>query len=91
MPEAGVRFAKDERVMVKTVHPGPNRRTPGYLRGRTGVVIVVHGRVPDYAHDHGDDWGPLYSIIFDLDDSSHNGRKKERVVADIHESWLERA
>src|SRR5213593_3604049 len=57
-------FVVSQRVRVKTENLGPNRRVPDYVRGRLGVVFRVHGAVPDYSHDHSEDWGPLYSVLF---------------------------
>ena len=81
------RFVVGQRVRVKTENPGPNRRVPDYVKGRLGVVFRVHGAVPDYSHDHSEDWGPLYSVLFgstQVPDSHSN----EKVIVDIHESWL---
>ncbi len=81
------RFVVGQRVRVKTENPGPNRRVPDYFRGRLGVVFRVHGAVPDYSHDHSEDWGPLYSVLFGStqDPDRHSN---EKVIVDIHESWL---
>jgi hypothetical protein len=73
-------------VRVKTESPAPNRRVPGYARGRTGTIVEAHGVVPNYQRDHQDDWGPLYSVR--LDAASGEG-SNIRVVLDVHESWLE--
>ena len=84
------RFVVSQRVRVKTENPGPNQRVPDYVRGRVGVVFRVHGAVPDYSHDHSEDWGPVYSVLFggtEAPDSHSN----EKVIVDIHESWLAEA
>jgi len=79
-------FVVSQRVRVKTENPGPNRRVPDYVRGRLGVVFRVHGAVPDYSHDHSEDWGPLYSVLFVTAQADNNSN--EKVIVDIHESWL---
>jgi hypothetical protein len=79
-------FSIGQKVRIKTESQGPNRRVPGYARGRTGIIVEAHGVVPDYQRDHRDDWGPLYSVH--LDPTSVE-RSNVRVVLDVHESWLE--
>ena len=80
-------FEVNQRVRVKEDVPGPNRRVPEYARGRTGTVVKKHGVVPNYQHDHADDWGPLYSVI--LDDDPLFPSKKGKIIIDVHRSWLE--
>ena len=84
------RFVASQRVRVKTENPGPNRRVPDYVRGRLGVVFTVHGAVEDYSHDHSEDWGPLYSVLFGST-GAPDGQSNEKVIVDIHESWLAEA
>ena len=79
-------FVINQRVRVKIENPGPNRRVPHYVRGKLGVIVNAHGIVPDYSHDHSEDWGPLYSVIFGA--QSPDSRSKEKIIVDIHESWL---
>ena len=81
------RFVVSQRVRVKTENPGPNRRVPDYVRGRLGVVFRVHGAVPNYSHDHAEDWGPLYSVIF-VSTQAPDSHSNEKVIVDIHEPWL---
>ena len=83
-------FVVSQRVRVKTENPGPNQRVPDYARGRLGVVFRVHGSVPNYSHDHSEDWGPLYSVRF-ASTRAPDGRSNEKVIVDIHESWLAEA
>ena len=84
------RFVVSQRVRVKTENPGPNQRVPDYVRGRLGVVFRVHGAVPNYSHDHSEDWGPLYSVLF-ASTRAPDSRFNEKVIVDIHESWLAEA
>jgi len=79
-------FVMNQRVRVKIENPGPNRRVPDYVRGKLGVIVNAHGIVPDYSHDHSEDWGPLYSVLFGA--QAPDSRSKEKIIVDIHESWL---
>ncbi len=79
-------FVINQRVRVKIENPGPNRRVPDYVRGKLGVIVNAHGIVPDYSHDHSEDWGPLYSVLFGA--QAPDSRSKEKIIVDIHESWL---
>lgn len=76
-------FQVNQTVRVKTEKLGPNKRVPDYIRGRTGVVVKAHGEVPNHEHDHPDNWGPLYSVMFD------SGSEREKIVVDLHGPWLE--
>ena len=79
-------FVISQRVRVKFENASPNRRVPDYARGKLGVIVSVHGTVPNYSHDHLEDWGPLYSVLFELVSPSSNS--KEKIIVDIHEPWL---
>ena len=81
------KFIANQRVRIKRENPGPNRRVPQYARDKTGVIIVVHGVLSNYTHDHADDWGPLYSIVLDQD--SPHGPQENKIIVDVHEPWLE--
>jgi hypothetical protein len=76
-------FVVNQRVRVRTQIDGPNRRVPSYVRGKLGVIVRAHGKVDDYQHDHADDWGPMYSVVFDA------GSTNEKVILDLHQPWLE--
>jgi nitrile hydratase beta subunit len=61
------RFAVGERVRARNMHPMTHTRLPGYVRGRAGKVIAVHGChvYPDSnAHGHGEDPQWLYTVQF---------------------------
>ena len=80
------RFVISQRVRVKFQNVSPNRRVPGYVRGKLGVIVSVHGTVPNYSHDHAEDWGPLYSVQFETEGTG--GHPREKIIVDIHEPWL---
>jgi hypothetical protein len=81
------KFVINQKVRVKTENPGPNKRVPDYVRGKLGVIIGVHGTVPNYSHDHSEDWGPLYSVLFGTS-RAPDSHSREKVIVDIHEPWL---
>lgn len=74
-------------MRVAETCPGGNPRTPTYVRGRVGTVVACHGRISNPL-DHHDVYPPLYSVAFTVDELW--GREgQDRVVADLHEEWLE--
>jgi hypothetical protein len=78
------RFRVGDRVLVRTDVRDGNPRTPGYLRNRTGTVLIRHG-VVDNPLDHTQTYPPLYSVVCELSD----GRSPhDEVLADLHEEWL---
>lgn len=66
---------------------GGNPRTPAYLRGRTGTVVLEHG-VVENPLDHRDPYPPMYSVVFPLGDG---GPGSDEVLAEVHDEWLEPA
>ncbi len=84
------KFRVQDRVLVMKESPCATRRTPHYVRGKTGTIIEVHGKVQGHEHDHPDDWGPLYSVIFETIEL-FGYPSNEKIVLDLHESWLEEA
>ena len=81
------RFREGDRVRVLTEVRDGNPRTPQYLRGRTGTVVLVHG-VVENPLDHHEAYPPLYSVVFPLPDRRD---PHDEVLADLHEEWLEPA
>jgi nitrile hydratase len=75
------RFREGDRVRVLEEVRGGNPRTPRYLRGRTGTVVLRHGVVVNPL-DHREPYPPLYSVVFRLPDG-------DEVLADLHDEWLE--
>jgi hypothetical protein len=82
------RFSLDQRVKVKMQNNEGTRRTPNYIRGKVGKIIRVHGVVRGHEHDHKDDWGPMYTVLFDSRDV-FGFSENEKVLVDLHDSWLE--
>ena len=83
------RFGVGDRVRVRPANVAGNPRTPAYIRGKTGAVVRLHGRVPNPT-DHRGLYPPLCTIEFDVADVF--GRSdNETLCVDIHEDWLEAA
>jgi hypothetical protein len=78
------RFRVGDRVRVRAEARGGNPRTPAYLRGLTGTVLLRHG-VVENPLDHRDAYPPLYSVVFVLPDGRN---PHDEVLADLHEEWL---
>jgi hypothetical protein len=81
------RFREGDRVRVRLDVPGGNPRTPRYLRGWTGTVVLRHGIV-DNPLDHRHPYPPLYSVVFPLPDDRN---PHDEALADLHEEWLTEA
>ncbi|HJS30923.1 MAG TPA: SH3-like domain-containing protein [Alphaproteobacteria bacterium] len=95
------RFGPGDRVRVRAEWPEASGgrvhlRTPGYLRGRVGVVERTHG---DYADPEKLAFGKpgypkrtLYMVRFDQRDLWPCGEAPDgTVVADIFDHWLDPA
>jgi nitrile hydratase len=80
-------FARGDLVRVADRQHVGHHRTPGYLKGRTGMVERVHPAFPNpETRAYGGDGlpeQPLYLVLFDEPD--------HRVLADVYEHWLEDA
>jgi hypothetical protein len=83
------RFAPGDSVRVRQETPGGNPRTPGYVRGKTGVVTAVHG-VMDNPLDHRGRYPPLYKVRFRVSDL-FPGSADGAIYVDVHEEWLDPA
>ena len=62
------RFKPGDRVVTRNIHPEGHTRLPRYVRGKPGVVELVHGchAFPDsVASGRGDDPQWLYTVVFD--------------------------
>ena len=66
--QAPARFKPGDRVRTANIHPHSHTRLPRYVRGKPGVVELIHGchAYPDsVAQDRGDDPQWLYTVVFD--------------------------
>jgi nitrile hydratase len=88
------RFQPGDRVRVKAEHVPGHIRMPGYIRGKTGVVVGVSPAYPfPDAHAHGVEAEdePTYDVRFRSEDLWPNGSDPALVHAGVFESYLERA
>jgi nitrile hydratase subunit beta len=93
--QAGARFKPGDRVRARNIHPPTHTRLPRYVRGRVGVVELVHGAqaFPDtVAIDHGDNPQWLYTVVFDGPELwGPDSDPTVRVSVDAFEPYLEAA
>jgi hypothetical protein len=87
MGDESYRFHAGDRVRIKQENPAGNPRTPKHIRGKTGVVVAVHGVIPN-PHDHRGLYSPLYTVVFDVDEI-FGGSSHDKLRVDVHEEWLE--
>lgn len=87
--ETRSKFAPGDPVTVALENPGGNPRTPGYVRGKRGVIVDVHD-VLENPRDHRGTYSPLYTVRFDLREISPCN-DPDAVWVDVHEEWLSRA
>ena len=89
-------FRTGQRVRVKTGNPAGHCRTPHYLRGKRGVIVLELGayRDPEKCayHKPGYPKRALYQVRFDCAEvwRERNGAgPRDTLHADIFEHWLE--
>lgn len=80
------KFRVGDPVVVASENPTGNPRTPKYIRGKRGVIGLVHG-VLENVTDHRGIHAPLYTVRFDLSEVSpcHD---RDSIWVDVHEEWL---
>jgi nitrile hydratase subunit beta len=86
-------YQPGDRVRVRLDHVPGHIRLPGYIRGKTGVVVGVSPAYPfPDAHAHGvaaqDE--PTYDVRFRSEDLWPNGADSALVHVGVFESYLER-
>ena len=96
-PAPGHRFEVGDRVAVKRRYPPGHRRTPSYIRGKTGVIERICGTFPNpeelaYGFD-GEPKKVLYRVRFLQKDvwPSYRGPARDLLEMEIFEHWLEPA
>jgi len=77
-----------DRAKVKLENTEGNPRTPAYIRGKTGVVVSLHGRIANPT-DHRGIYPPLCTLLFDVADV-FGGDRQDKLYVDLHEDWLDR-
>jgi Nitrile hydratase beta subunit len=80
------RFKVGDPVVIASENPSGNPRTPRYIRGKRGVIGLVHGILENIT-DHRGIYKPLYSVKFDLSEVS-NCHDPDSIWVDVHEEWL---
>ena len=79
----------------RSEQPSGHCRTPGYLRGKTGTVVCLHGSFRDPEklayHKPGLPRQPLYMVRFEYGDvwPGRGGSSADSICADIFQHWLE--
>jgi len=86
MPEPRHRFAIGDRVQVEPANPAGNPRTPRYIRGKRGIITVLHGCMVNPLDHHGV-YPPLCSVLFEVREV-FGGTSQDTLSVDLHEDWL---
>ncbi|MBC5768333.1 nitrile hydratase subunit beta [Ramlibacter albus] len=84
-------FKPGDKVRVRTDHVPGHVRMPGYIRGKTGVVVGVSPPYPfPDAHAHGVEARdePTYDVRFDTQDLWPGAADKASVHVGVFESYL---
>lgn len=90
-------FRPGDVVKVRSAHPPGHVRTPGYVRGHTGVVERHCGQFPnpeELAYTRpGLPARPLYRVRFRQHElwPSYQGSASDTVDVEIFEHWLDQA
>jgi len=91
------RFQVGDRVRVKAAFPPGHRRTPAYVRGKSGVVERVCGAFANpeelaYGFD-GEPKRVLYRVRFRQRElwPDYAGGERDHLELEIYEHWLEPA
>ena len=89
------RFKSGDTVCVASRAAIGHCRTPLYLRGRTGMIVAVHGTFHDPErlayHRPGLPEQVLYKVRFRQHDlwPRYKGLESDHLEADIYEYWLD--
>ena len=96
-PAPGHRYNVGDSVVVKRRFPPGHRRTPTYIRGKTGTIERICGAFPNpeelaYGFD-GEPKRVLYRVRFAQKDvwPDYKGPQRDIIEMEIYEHWLEPA
>ena len=96
-PAPGHRFDVGDAVRVTRRFPPGHRRTPAYIRGKTGTIERICGAFPNpeelaYGFD-GEPRRVLYRVRFAQKDvwPAYQGPERDLIELEIYEHWLEAA
>ncbi len=87
------KFKIGDKVRVRTEHVSGHVRAPGYVRGKTGVVVGISPAYPfPDAHAHGVEAEdePTYDVRFRSEELWPNSADPAAVHVGVFESYLER-
>lgn len=96
-PAPGHRFEIGDRVAVKAAYPPGHRRTPAYIRGKSGVIERICGAFPNPEElAYGFNGRPervLYRVRFSQNHvwAGYDGPDHDIIEMEIFEHWLEPA
>jgi len=80
------RFRLGDAVEVRRSNETGNPRTPNYIRGKRGIVTMLHGAIINPMDHHGV-YPPLCSVLFTVRDV-FGGSSADTLLVDLHEDWL---
>lgn len=87
------RFSVGDTVSAKNLNPSGHTRLPRYVRGKQGVINLVHGTFvyPDTnAHGGGEKPQPLYNVCFSARDLwGPTSARRDHLYIDLWEDYLE--
>ena len=88
------RFTPGDRVRVRNDYVAGHIRMPGYVRGKTGIVVSESPRYPfpdAHAHAIAAEDEPTYDVRFRSEDLWPNSADSALIHVGIFQSYLERA
>lgn len=87
------RFSVGDTVIAKNLNPSGHTRLPRYVRGKQGVIYLVHGTFvyPDTnAHGGGERPQPLYNVRFSAKELwGPTSVRRDHLYIDLWEDYLE--
>ena len=87
-------FAIGDRVTVRNEFVPGHHRMPGYIRGKTGVVVHVSPPFPypdAAAHQLEEEWEPTYDVRFDTVELWPDASDRATVTVGVFRSYLQKA
>lgn len=91
-PPSTPRFARDDRVRVRNVHPLGHTRCPDYVRGREGTIVRVDhaSNVPELEAHRGVKLAETtYCVAFSAAELWGDGDEATTVHVDLYDRYLE--
>jgi hypothetical protein len=91
------KFQPGARVRIRVGSPPGHFRTPGYIQGKVGVIVKVHGafRNPESLAYSGDGLPKQFLYLVSVDQAQiwqHSlATPHDKLLIDLYEHWLEPA